>query len=277
LVNGNGSHMEVCGIGLVTDAWQDIREFAVSRILQRGGRLRETMQRALAGLEMLDADALRAHDALAQLVLNAAHQACSMADMLDSSGKLTAGEQMGMLFITSWGTIDSTVGYLESMLEENGRYASPRHFSRSVSSSVAAAAAIHFGMHGPCETLCFPDKPITGGLQSARRLLAAERCQRILVVWGEQSAEIARELSQMALGALGKREFARYANHPLGFGAVALVLGPPSQRHSTEAIAELTENAIENENTMTHSGKPFPMDGAVKLIEQIFVPANVAK
>jgi hypothetical protein len=138
-----------------------------------------------------------------------------------------------------------------------------------VFSSVAAAAAIHFGIHGPCETLCFPGRPVTGALQSARRLLAAKRCAQVLVVWAEQAAEIAAHLCALAAERLHRQEFARYAMQPLGFGAVALVLALPGQHDRAGRIASLTADALATVDAVRPSGRPFAMDGAVRLVEKL--------
>src|SRR4051812_46381647 len=122
--------LDVFGAGLVTYAHGDVRRVA--------GEAPE--------FDILEEALVEGQEVLAGLAIRAAHQAWTMAGM-----QLFDRERVGMIFVTAWGTIDATVAYLESMLEAEGRYASPRHFSRSVFSSVTSCVAIHFGIHGPCE------------------------------------------------------------------------------------------------------------------------------
>jgi len=247
-------------MGVVTDAYADVHALAktITPIFAASPWLA-----ALERATTLDPAAVEQHDALTQLAIRAAHQALSMAGRVNvPPGRITDGENLALLVVSSWGTIDSTVAYLDSMLDAEGRFASPRHFSRSVYSSVASLVAIHFGIHGPCETLSFPHAPVQSAIERARRLLAAERAHDVLIIWADQTASIATDLARRAATMLHKHEFARYASGPLGFGAAALLLAKNAHGFAA-AHAE-----SEGPRTLGPGG-PFPMDAAVAFIENL--------
>ncbi len=176
--------------------------------------------------------------------------------------KQIPSDQIALLFQASWGMIDATAAYLESMLADAGKYASPRHFSRSVYSSAASLAAIHFKIHGPCETLTFERDTVTGPLHHARRLLAAHRCQRVIITWAEQTSDLAADLATRAARHLHRREYQKYIDHGLGHGAVALVatLDP--------APWQLDLTTIQNQS-LEPTEKPSPMTPALTLLRQL--------
>lgn len=211
----------VTGLGVVTDEFADVRAFGA------GLPVRPPWRERLARVGVMEPAAVQQYDMITQLLLRAGQQALSMAGLLGgvgAEGKLMDGEGTGLIFVSAWGTIDATVAYLETMLEAGGRFASPRHFSRSVHSSVASLAAIHWGLRGPCETLCFPRDAVPVALERAGRLLAAGRCRRVVVIFAEQAAEIAADLARRAVTKLGRKEYRRYVERPLGYGAVAMVM-----------------------------------------------------
>jgi 3-oxoacyl-[acyl-carrier-protein] synthase II len=229
------------GVGIVTDAYGSVRELAVDAD--------DEHKPVLQTAEVLDPAVVAGQDVLAQLVIRAGHQAWTMAGLGD-----VAPERIGLLFVSEWGTIDATVAYLETMLEAGGRYASPRHFTRSVYSSVASVTAIHFGIRGACETLVFPspaEDPVRGALVQARRMLRARRADRVMIVWAEQAAEIAQDLCRRAVRELGRKDVERYGEE-LGFGAVAVVVG-------------LGEGEVRI-NGGRGKGRPFVMERAVGVV-----------
>jgi hypothetical protein len=141
------------------------------------------------------------------------------------------------------------------MLEAGGKYASPRHFTRSVYSAATSMVAIHFGIHGPCQSLAFDvgEDAVAGALAQAWRMLATKRCKRVAVVWGEQRHALADDLVQKAARVLKRREYERYLGG-VGFGAVGVVVGPEGGVGRIE---------VRNGEFVKVRGKPYPMDAAV--------------
>ncbi len=240
----------IFGAGVFTDAIEHVNHLVPH---DAGNEWVNALRRAGS----IDAAALGGHDALSQLALCAMHQAWQMAHLSEVNG-----EQVGLIVQTSSGAIDSTAAYLESMLEAEGRYASPRHFSRSVYSSVASIAAIHFRIKGPCETLVFDRWPILGSLRQAWRMLATKRAERVVVVWCEQAGDLAADLANKAAERLHRREFQRYHDNGLGFGAIALVVGPPAGL-ATMQLDSWNEDSL---SLLNNPGKPFAMDSGVALL-----------
>ncbi|HVX84736.1 MAG TPA: beta-ketoacyl synthase chain length factor [Phycisphaerae bacterium] len=224
--------LHLVGAGVVTDEVAAITELVADA----------------PGCEILPVENVAAQERLAALAIRAAHQAWTMSHSAEVSG-----EQIGLICVSAWGAIDATVGYLESMFEAGGKFASPRLFSRSVYSSIAAAVAIAFGLKGPCETLAFASEDaVTGALAAAWRLLAAERAERVLVVWAEQAAAVAHDLARRAATGLHKKEYARYALE-LGEGATAVMVS------RSPGIASIRLPAAA---AGAWAGKPFAMDSA---------------
>ncbi len=196
----------------------------------------------------------------------AVHQAWHMAQ-LDAVNS----ERIGLLYSSVWGSVTATVAYLESLHEAGGRYASPRHFTRSTYAGPASNVGIHFNIHGPCETLSFDQFPISSVLDQARRILASGRCAAVVVCWADDSDPIVANLARLAVEKLHRRKFARYTKEPLGAGAVAMVVtaahGGPFQLHCTWTD--------EQQSNPTKISNPFyPTDGALALAAAMARVAN---
>ena len=244
--------LSIVGLGAATETISSAEALASPHLKDTGGNR--------PAFSTLDSKGVEGADKLAQWAIRASHQAWHMA-RLDAFDR----DATGLIFVTAWGTIESTLAYLESMLAEGGRFASPRYFSRSVFSSVASTLAIQFGIHGPCETLAFESRHVEGALMRAWRLLAARRCQRVLVVWAEEHAEIAEHLAIQATGKLAKKSYSRYADQGIGEGAVALVVaGERLQEGVLGRIdADCIDPVISRGSSGTASGKPFATDEAL--------------
>ncbi len=171
-------------------------------------------------------------------------------------------ERIGLLYSSVWGSVTATVDYLESLQQAGGRYASPRHFTRSTYASTASSLGIAFQIHGPCETLSFDEFPISGGLDRARRLLAAGRCDAVVVCWADDSAPIITALARLAVEKLHRREFARFSTEAPGAGAVAMVVSQ-TQDTPLQLCCEWTQAEQSEQENFSHP--PYPTDGALKL------------
>ncbi len=246
----NPMTLNISGMGIVTDTIRHVNELIPSS------------QKNLAPAEQLDPATVSNQDALTQLALRAIHQAWTMASLATIDG-----ERIALIVQSSWGNIDSTAAYLESMFAADGRYASPRHFSRSVYSSVTSVAAIHFHIQGPCETLAFDEAPLLGALRQAWRLLCTHRANRVVIVWCEQAGDLAADLAKKAAEQLHRRDFQRYVDQGLGFGAVALVVGLQPGPISLD-LDHWNEDTFAPRPT---DGKPFAMDTAVTLLRSLFI------
>jgi hypothetical protein len=226
--------LALLGAGIVTDAYADV------------GALAREVGVALQ-TEVLEESAVAGVDPLPALAIRALHQAFAMAEA-------KGDERTGLIVVTQWGMINATVSYLESMLEAGGKYASPRHFTRSVYSAATSLVAIHFGIRGPCQSLAFAleEDAVTGALAPAWRMLASKRCERVAIVWGEQEHLLVGELVRRAARDLKRREYERFVEG-VGFGAVGVIVGLRGGRRLE----------LGRRNEFPVRGKPYPMDCAV--------------
>ena len=175
-------------------------------------------------------------------------------------GRFRGADWVAGLFV--WGTADSTVAYLESMLEEGGG-ALPRHFSRSVYSSVVSIMAIHFKIHGPCETLAFATDPVRGRCGRARRQLLRVRAGGAGDggVGGAGFSRLCAGRMRRAVGQLGQQEYRRYADG-LGYGAVAVGVG----REETGGFCLVNPEEVREVEV---KNLPFAMDGALGFVAEL--------
>lgn len=193
-------------------------------------------------------------------------------------------QRIGLILFSRWGAIDSTAAYLESMFDADGRYASPLRFTRSVYSSVASLAAIHFHIHGPCETLAHDAWIATGVLERADDLLSNAHLDAVLVCWADQSSPLGIDLCDRAVRRLKRRELARYTRGDCGYGAVAMALTKPSlhQRVQPSAASIAPQLEVPAESALPARGRaptaalathPFPSDPSLRLAAAIIEAA----
>ena len=257
----NGTKLAVGNWGIYTDQFADAASLIAAVKAQAGippglncadaDRAQMTdpdLETALQGLDNINQYAFRAlHDALAGRNSAMLHRA-------------------GLLLLSAWGPMDHTASFLDSMLEAQGRYASPRHFTRSVYSTVASHAAIYFGIHGPCETVTHGQWPICSVLDRAADMLASQRVDHVIACWADQSSKIAEDLCRRGATALNRHEFARFTSDEAGYGSVALVLKRPEESRSSDVLLEILDtNTASASAPVTLNIHNFPTDGAVHL------------
>ncbi len=259
----------VQGMGVTTVEWPRLAGLMAAVAPRHAWRARAEEMEAMdeekvAGMEVVAALGVRAvHEALAMAGEGETSNENQLAPPTESGGFTggfggALGEKTGMVFVSGWGMVDATVGYLESMLAEGGKYASPRHFSRSVYSSGPSVMAIALGIRGPCETLVFDDEPVMRALARAEAMLEMERAERVVVCWADQAGEIVSDLARRAAEKLGKREYRRYVEEGVGQGATAMVVARERGKWGLEWGMD------ESFNLNTIKVKPFPMDAAVR-------------
>jgi hypothetical protein len=168
-------------------------------------------------------------------------------------------DRIGLLYLSLWGSIRDTVGYLESLSADGGRYPSPRLFTQSVYSAVASQTVIALGIHGACETLSFVNLPVYRVLQRAWCLLETRRLDLVLAVWADQVDGPAVHLCQRAAAELDHPELARFRQN--GGGSVAVAL---SRAGTTSALVRLT---LENSPTVLPRGDAATERQAIDTLE----------
>ena len=266
--------LEILGMGVRTSDFINAGDLAAAA----AGPCQESVDLQWLGGSRSDSAAAETQklDPVAALACVAIQQAWQAAGF-DSAHVDTS--RMALLLFTAWGMIDSTISYLDSMLDADGRYASPLHFSRSVYSNAASSAAIRFGIHGPCETLAHPYTPVSAVLDRAGDLLSTGRADVVITAWADQTSTLTADLCRRAVHDLGRREFARYLENP-GYGAVSFILRKAPDRATDDpTISRLPRRpqiALAKPDDIPGvmpcaelSHRPYPTDGAVHLASAI--------
>lgn len=259
------SKLAVCSWGIYTDQFANAADLTATVQAQSDAPVRSNSadtDHAVTTDPDLDS-ALQGLDSISQYAFRALHDAQPDRDtaML---------KRAGLLLLSTWGPMDNTVSFLDSMLEAQGRYASPRHFTRSVYSTVASHAAIYFGIHGPCETLTHGQWPVCALLDRAADLLASHRVDHVIACWADQASKIAKDLCRRGVTALHRHEFSRFTSDETGYGSVAVVLKRPEEATASQVILEIpntnTADPCSDASLDIHS---FPTDRAVRLAASI--------
>ena len=259
------SKLAVCGWGIYSDQFANAATLTATVKAQSG--IPDSFNSACAdGAQTTDPDldsALQGLDNINQYAFRALHDALSNLD----SALLN---RAGLLLLTTWGPVDNTVSFLDSMLEAQGRYASPRHFTRSVYSTVASHAAIYFGIHGPCETLTHGQWPVCTVLDRAADLLASHRVDHVIACWADQSSKIVEGLCRRGVLALDRHELSRFTSGETGYGSMALVLKRSEEATPSDVILEIPDTNTDGLfPCVTLNIHSFPTDGAVHLAAAI--------
>jgi len=164
------------------------------------------------------------------------------------------------------------------MIAEAGRFASPRHFTRSVHSSVASAAAIALNIHGPCETLAFDAHPVSSALDRAAMLLESGRCDAVMVCWADEKSDWTGTLARIAVEKLGRKEQSRYLakSGEGGGGAIAVRIerqAPALAVLQLDAEPPQQEQGDAQQIHQQSISPAYPMDGSLALAATVLAVA----
>lgn len=268
----NMAKMALCGWGIYSDQFLNAAALAASvhQAMNKSGAtgndLSSSAELAPAPDPELES-ALHGMDEVSQYAFRALHEALQGARQ--SSGSISL-DRTALVLLSNWGPMDNTVSFLDSMLDADGRYASPRHFTRSVYSTVASHAAIYFGIHGPCETLAHGQWPMCGVLDRAADLLASGRVDCVIACWADQASSIAKDLCRRSVQGLKRREFVRFTLAAAGYGAVAVVLRRSADASPADMLMEVPNQTVApaaaaNAPVPQFQIHSFPTDQAVHL------------
>ncbi len=268
----NACILEIVSVGIYSDQFANAAALAAAvqteNEVRRPAVLCAASEPVTASAGLMEA--ISGLDAVSQYAFRALHEAWhnTIAEPLRNAGDRTA-----LLLFSTWGAIDNTIGFLDSMLDTDGRYASPRLFTRSVYSTVASHAAIHFGIHGPCETLAHGQWPVNCVLDRAADLLAAERVDYVIACWADQPSVIAKDLCRRGVAGLSRRELMRFTGDQTGYGAAAVILKRVEHKAGLVLRTESTVDHNPSTGPETSAVKlnihPFPTDGAIHFVASI--------
>ncbi len=272
------STLALIGWGIHSDQFVDSAAFAQAVKSASNGTGGSTGYQTDSNTSQVNAafdSAMQGLDAISQ------HAFRALNDALHHAGATPMSQLMdntALVMLSTWGPMDNTVAFLDSMLEADGRYTSPRHFTRSVYSSVASHAAIYFGIHGACETLAHGEWPICAVLDRAADILTAGRFDQVIVCWADQRSAIATDLCRRGVIGLGRKEFVRFTGSEIGYGAVAMVLKRAEDNANTMLTVGASEHAVASAkpdlgfcNLNIHA---YPTDGAIELLAAIITATS---
>ncbi|MFA5514729.1 MAG: beta-ketoacyl synthase N-terminal-like domain-containing protein [Desulfuromonadales bacterium] len=120
--------------------------------------------------------ALRRVDHFSRLALLGASLALRDADRLE-----TDRSRLGVVIATGWGAMATTFAFLQSFIQGGDVCSSPTHFSSSLHNAAAANISILLQVTGPSLTVSQFEMSFPSALLTARRWLAEERVDAVLV------------------------------------------------------------------------------------------------
>ena len=120
--------------------------------------------------------ALRRTPHYARMALLAGLRALDMASWRDSAGLRETALVLG----TAHGCAQTSMDFMDSILEGGPGLSSPTAFSHSVGNVAAGLMTILLGIEGPCFTISLFEHSFSGALSTAITLLAAGRVKRVL-------------------------------------------------------------------------------------------------
>ena len=125
--------------------------------------------------EFLPKKALRRIDHYSRLALLGASQALADAGREDFDL-----ERMGVVVASGYGATRTTFAFLDSVIDDGDRCASPTHFSNSVHNAAVAHISILLGITGPSLTVSQFEMSVPSALLSAATWLAEGRVDAVL-------------------------------------------------------------------------------------------------
>jgi 3-oxoacyl-[acyl-carrier-protein] synthase II len=173
--------------------------------------------------EFIPKRSLRRIDHFSKLALLGAYLALQDAGVEEAQRK-----RLGVVIATGYGAMRTTFSFLDSFIDGGDVCSSPTHFSSSVHNAAAANISILLGVTGPSLTVSQFEMSVPSALLTARRWLAEERVESVLVGGVDEAGEVLahcwRRYFGVPDGVLRPLEFARQSALP-GEGAAFLLLG----------------------------------------------------
>ena len=119
---------------------------------------------------------LRRAEQISKNVLLCAFRALEQAQIKDSSQA-----DFGISLAMGAGALESTLKFVDSIIEDGDELSSPTAFASSVHNSTALFLSLFLNIHGPCVVTGQLDASFAAALLTAQQLLAKQMCQNVLV------------------------------------------------------------------------------------------------
>lgn len=102
-------------------------------------------------------------------------------------------QQMGISLAIGAGALESTLKFIDSILEDGDELSSPTAFASSVHNSTALMLSMFLKIHGPCVITGQFDASFAGALLTAQQFLAKRMCPYVLVAVTEDVNPLVQE------------------------------------------------------------------------------------
>lgn len=128
----------------------------------------------------LDVRKLRRAQAVSKNALLCACKALAQAQLSPQ-----AQTDMGISLALGAGALESTLKFIDTIVEDGDELSSPTAFASSVHNSTALMLSMFLHIHGPCVVTGQFDSSFAAVLVSAQQFLAQQMCEQVLVVVSE--------------------------------------------------------------------------------------------
>jgi hypothetical protein len=129
----------------------------------------------------MDVRKLRRAEQISKNALLCAFRALEQANIKDASKA-----DMGISLAMGAGALNSTLKFMDSIIEDGDELSSPTAFAGSVHNSTALFLSMILGIHGPCVVTGQLDASFAAALLTAQQFLAKNMCKQMLVVVSEE-------------------------------------------------------------------------------------------
>lgn len=134
---------------------------------------------------------LRRAEQISKNVLLCAFRALEQAQLKD-----TSHAKLGISLAMGAGALESTLKFMQSIVEDGDELSSPTAFASSVHNSTALFLSMFLGIHGPCVVTGQLDASFGAALLTAQQFLAKDMCEQVLVAVTEDVNPLLVEVLQ---------------------------------------------------------------------------------
>jgi len=135
--------------------------------------------------EFMDKRQLRRVDRFSQMALLASYQAISDAGLQKENLS-----NSGIIFGSAYGASSATFSFLDSVIKDGDKCASPTFFALSVHNSLAAQVSVNMGITGPVQTFSTFDDTVFNVLKLAESWLNNSDADYVLAGFGDEHCAV---------------------------------------------------------------------------------------
>lgn len=173
--------------------------------------------------------------------------------------------KIGVICATAYGAAQSSYSFKDSLNTKADHFASPLHFSKSVSNSAIANFMLNLQLHGPNLTICQPKNALESAIEVAH-LWLDQQCDTVIVIGlDEFTAPLA--YSAQRLQETGLEECICPATETLGEGCSAFIF--TNEKDEKDRLKEWSTNSIAEAQKLASPFGTFPTNIGFKLLVKL--------